>query len=723
MVFMHRLCLLIFVLATGALSNAQAADKKPPINAEALKMIDRLVEVEEFDTGYNPYTSGEGTGFAPLHGSYRKWYPTTLTYRDPPPTQRIFDHSTRTIRSDIFAELVHIGPTAVPDLLRHLDDTRETRLTIRHSGGFGGLFTNEPDTGNRCTHYTMKVADLCYVAIGQIVNRNYNEASYQPSAIFNVFTPTCEPETRAKLIKEWGDITPEKHRALLMKDLENSKDMRSVMGAFKRLGYYYPDAFETPALKLLTDPKYSSSEIYRFISTQLSNAADPAMRRQLFDAYVKIHGEASREGIEQCLYGSLRDLEFLKRIRKESGKEEPAADARQLLIELFNAGEDVKPNDKPTPKFTSIQELSDLIEYSLAYDRNPKIDRAVCDILAKAEDRKLALVCIDRLIGRGYDAEIKEYFRKNEAQFEPDTRKRFQERLDKEVWTPLHVAVWHEEHYRFAELLKEGADVNAVGKDKRTPLHVAVSMGNDRAIPILLAAGAKLDATDAEGRTPVAAASFAGNTSAVRALLQAGSSVSDILVAATSGDALAVSQYLKKDKDAHTVADYFGMTPLHRAAMNGNTEVMKRLLDAGAKVDSSDKAGFTPLHYAAVHDYEEACQLLIGRGTPVDVTDPRIGAQPIHLAADRGNVHIVLLLVSKGAKIEAKTGVGKTPLAFAAENGHLAVVEWLVEQNAEIDAGYRNTHHARHYALQNGHKDVAAFLLKKGAKTSPFDDE
>lgn len=64
------------------------------------------------------------------------------------------------------------------------------------------------------------------------------------------------------------------------------------------------------------------------------------------------------------------------------------------------------------------------------------------------------------------------------------------------------------------------------------------------------------------------------------------------------------------------------MTPLYRAAYNGNKKVVQILLDKGAEPNVVDQVGWTPLHEAAFRGYKEVAQLLLERGA-----DPNIAIQ------------------------------------------------------------------------------------------------
>jgi len=103
--------------------------------------------------------------------------------------------------SPVMRELVRRGVAALPTLMDHLVDRRATRLVIKLPfGGFGGMWhgdeyesryadeskqppgVNKGDERTVGREYRVRVGDLCYVAIGQIVNRRMNVVRYQPAS-------------------------------------------------------------------------------------------------------------------------------------------------------------------------------------------------------------------------------------------------------------------------------------------------------------------------------------------------------------------------------------------------------------------------------------------------------------------------------------------------------------------------------------------------------------
>jgi hypothetical protein len=114
-------------------------------------------------------------------------------------------------QSTALKELVTLGPDALPFLLDALDDKTPTKVTITHDHGFGAMwFARELDLNpvspaekalfdppaDKEQHeqyvksYTIKVGDVCFVAIGQIVGRAYQAVRYQPTACVVLNSPT-----------------------------------------------------------------------------------------------------------------------------------------------------------------------------------------------------------------------------------------------------------------------------------------------------------------------------------------------------------------------------------------------------------------------------------------------------------------------------------------------------------------------------------------------------
>lgn len=172
------------------------------------------------------------------------------------------------------SELVRRGPIALPELINHLSDIRPTRLQLgtessdAHAFMFM-YFSDEydprvgrwfPEEGRRQFmaklfegRYTVKVADVCFVLIGQIVNRRLIAVRYQPSGGLVVNSPIEASVLAAKVKNDWGNVDAEGLRQSLLEDIHGTKYPESVSQAeyterfvnpaLSRLKFYFPDAY------------------------------------------------------------------------------------------------------------------------------------------------------------------------------------------------------------------------------------------------------------------------------------------------------------------------------------------------------------------------------------------------------------------------------------------------------------------------------------------------
>lgn len=109
-----------------------------------------------------------------------------------------------------------------------------------------------------------------------------------------------------------------------------------------------------------------------------------------------------------------------------------------------------------------------------------------------------------------------------------------------------------------------------------------------------------------------------------------------------------------------------------------NAEVIQTLLDAGV-----DPKGLGTHLYAVANDAEKV-KMLLDAG--LDSKEGLIGA--LHVAAEKGNLEVVDMLLSGGADINDSIFVS-TALMDAAARGHLNVVKRLLEAGARVDTRQR----------------------------------
>jgi uncharacterized protein len=156
-----------------------------------------------------------------------------------------------------------------------------------------------------------------------------------------------------------------------------------------------------------------------------------------------------------------------------------------------------------------------------------------------------------------------------------------------------------------SSLLSIGADVARRNANGETPLLVAATAGRPDIVAVLLDARAGVADRDPEGLTPLHRAAGSDDRGLLRLLIGHGgdpsassnSGVTPLMLAAKHGAAEAVGELLDAGADAEATTD-LGQTALHFAVQapweTNAVGAIKRLLDAGLKMDEEDNNGVTP---------------------------------------------------------------------------------------------------------------------------------
>ncbi|CAG7823580.1 unnamed protein product [Allacma fusca] len=213
--------------------------------------------------------------------------------------------------------------------------------------------------------------------------------------------------------------------------------------------------------------------------------------------------------------------------------------------------------------------------------------------------------------------------------------------------------------------------------------------------------------------------------------------------ACASNDKAQVARMVRDGYDINAV-DEDGITALHQACIDDNFEMVEFLLDNGADVNISDNEGWTPLHAVASCCYASITKLLLENGAdvvalnndcciPLDICKneeikelfkqeingrgidlhearrreeikmiedskkwinsgdyqetphPLTGATGLHVAACKGYIKVIDLLLKAGANINSQDFDGWTPLHAAAHWGQKEACEVLLENMCDMN--------------------------------------
>ncbi|XP_050507031.1 ankyrin repeat domain-containing protein 17-like isoform X3 [Diabrotica virgifera virgifera] len=366
----------------------------------------------------------------------------------------------------------------------------------------------------------------------------------------------------------------------------------------------------------------------------------------------------------------------------------------------------------PPSQNYQIDHNSAITQYSTSQQQGPNPVMASCmDVDSETEsnhDTALTLACaggheelVELLISRGADIEHR----------------------DKKGFTPLILAATAGHEKVVEILLNHNADIEAQSeRTKDTPLSLACSGGRYEVVELLLNRNANKEHRNVSDYTPLSLAASGGYVNIIKLLLSHGAEInsrtgsklgiSPLMLAAMNGHTAAVKLLLDMGSDINAQIETNRNTALTLACFQGRHEVVSLLLDRKANVEHRAKTGLTPLMEAASGGYVDVGRVLLDKGADVNATPvPSSRDTALTIAADKGHVRFVELLLCRGAQVEVKNKKGNSPLWLAANGGHLPVVELLYNVKADIDSQDNRKVSCLMAAFRKGHFKVVKWMV------------
>ncbi|KAM6896039.1 protein phosphatase 1 regulatory subunit 12A isoform 3-T3 [Lycodopsis pacificus] len=201
------------------------------------------------------------------------------------------------------------------------------------------------------------------------------------------------------------------------------------------------------------------------------------------------------------------------------------------------------------------------------------------------------------------------------------------------------------------------------------------------------------------------------------------------LAACSSGDTEEVLRMLDRGADIN-YANVDGLTALHQACIDDNVDMVTFLVEHGAGINQPDNEGWIPLHAAASCGYLDIAEYLISQGasvgvvnsegeTPLDIAEEEameellqneINRQGVDIEAARKEEERVMLrdarqwLNSGQIQDSRHTKSGGTALHVAAAKGYVEVLKLLIQTGYDVNIkdydGWTPLHASAHWGKE-----------------------
>ncbi|XP_077197472.1 ankyrin repeat domain-containing protein 42 isoform X2 [Paroedura picta] len=216
---------------------------------------------------------------------------------------------------------------------------------------------------------------------------------------------------------------------------------------------------------------------------------------------------------------------------------------------------------------------------------------------------------------------------------------------DDQGCTPAHLAATHGHSYTLQTILRSGAEVNVSDKNSWKPIHNAAFHGRLGCLQLLLRWGATLDDADNNGNFPVHLAAMEGHLPCFKFLVNKMPTLSHSLKARNDHgetprdlaerfyktDVVVYIDGLLKEKDKPKTQENLRF-PGHDAAFRGDFDTIRSLLENRViNINERDDKGSTLLHKAAGQGNLNLIQWLIDREANCNITND-VGETPKDVA-------------------------------------------------------------------------------------------
>ena len=164
----------------------------------------------------------------------------------------------------------------------------------------------------------------------------------------------------------------------------------------------------------------------------------------------------------------------------------------------------------------------------------------------------------------------------------------------------------------------------------------------------------------------------------------------DMVDAISIGDIERVNYLIESDEADVDARYHGGNTALMWAAWVGNLDIVRLLVEAGAKLNLQNRVGYTALIQAVWMERLDVVEFLVRLEATdnefIDLQDCN-GRTALMWAAWLGHLGIVRTLVNAGASMIVQDDNGATAVVYAASENHTFIANYLIRVGAEVGVG------------------------------------
>lgn len=232
-----------------------------------------------------------------------------------------------------------------------------------------------------------------------------------------------------------------------------------------------------------------------------------------------------------------------------------------------------------------------------------------------------------------------------------------------------------------AALLRQGADINHANIDGLTALHQACIDENAEMVQFLVESGSDVNRGDNEGWTPLHAAASCGFIQIAKYLIEHGAHVGAVNSEGELPLDVATEDAMERLLKAEIKKQGIDVDKARKEEERIMLQDAMAVLAGSGTVTPHPNTKATALHVAAAKGYIEVLKVLLQCSVDVDCRDTD-GWTPLHAGAHWGQEEVCTLLADNMCDMGAINNVGQTALDVADENLVDTLEELQKKQNA-----------------------------------------